>query len=208
MRSKCEKVSHIFTPILSLLLISIVTLWMSAALRSKAHLEIAQTLEDQGEIAKAASHYQWSARAHAPFMPYGEESFLRLWRLYEHTDVTTQRSLALTYLDLMRGVVWSTRWLMSPYAHWESRIDHEIVLLRGEDFNHRALIAIALADDPRPSIAQSSILLISFLGVLISVISTLKFGVSPQLKRTKYSSHCLLALSFFTLVFWVAMISW
>ena len=190
---------------LSLLFAVIATLWITAAHRSRAHQKVAQQLEAQGELARAASHYQWSARAYSPFSATGDESLHRLWRLYKRAIKLNQRSDALRCLDLIRGAIWSTRWLLSPYAHWAQRIDEEILKLRGGEVHDQATLARALRDDPRPSVARSLSLLLAVLSLVISVHRLFVKGISDQLQGTDHTAPCLLIVSLSFIWFWITI---
>ena len=180
----------------------VATLWISANQRSQAHREVAQALEVRGEFMRAASHYQWSARAYAPFSSVGESSLQDLWRLQTEARAAHRNAESLHCLDLIRGAIWSTRWLLNPYDKWGARVDQEIATLRGTGTDEVAALKRSLADDPRPSTTRSFVLLLSILSLLIISVSLFTIGLDTELNSTSYTQRCLLALCISSVFMW------
>lgn len=172
--------------------------WWSAATRSAAHLERAREWETRGQLHRALSHYQWSARAYAPGTPSGELAMERLWALAQAAE-QEQPALALEAYDLMRGAVWSTRWLLSPYQSWSEPVDLAIAKLRGPRAAHR------LADDPRPHPVRSALLLVSVIALIGSLIWLLRVGLTPQLAFTPEAPRPALLSALSLISLWLSL---
>lgn len=190
----------------------ITVLWCTSYRRAQGHWREAQRLESSGRFDRAAQHYQWAARSYYPMSGIGERSLYQLWRLSEYHQAEGQQIKALYCLDLLRGAVWSTRWLRTPYLEWRDRTDQMIAQLRvqsieGVEENKSAISTqlMALSDDPRPSPERSLALLLSVLAVCVSVASLFLRGLTTDLRPTPYTRRCMLALSFSSLSFFITL---
>lgn len=150
--------------------------------RAQKHYTKAQILEEKGQIEKAMRHYQWSARAYYPFSHVGERAVKRLWDLGQNFVKSNQTEQALHALDLLRGAIWSTRWLFQPYQGYQKKVDEQIAVLRAGDIKQLNLLQ-ALRDDPRPSMIRSMLLLLSIISFFLSGIYSLFKGFSPELEK-------------------------
>ena len=168
-------------------------LWWSAWTRSARHLKTAQMWVAQGDTQRALRHYQWSARAYAPGSHAGARALEQMWNLARRAE-ETQPELALEAYDLMRGAIWSTRWLSTPYHAWSSRVDERIIALRHVPFTPERFAA-TISADPRPSIFQSAMLFICILGVIISMTWLVRVGITPDLQFTAQAIRPAWALS-------------
>ena len=179
--------------------------WYSAGSRSELHLEAGHVYERQGDERRALRHYQWSARAYTPLSSTGSKALEKMWSLAQRRE-KTHPQLSLEAYDLMRGAIWSTRWLMTPYQNWAQRVDERITALRHHPYDREAL-ARTLRVDPRPSIIQSLLVLLFSVGVILSVIRFTRVGLSSELQFThrafQYACLVLLMISglFFSLAF-------
>jgi hypothetical protein len=189
--------------ILSALIIIGGTLWWSAASRSIRHLEAGKTWEAQGDLRRALRHYQWAARAYAPRSTTGPQALEQMWSLAQRVE-SDQPQLALEAYDLMRGSIWSTRWLSAPYETWATQVDERIIALRHDPFN-RERFAATLSVDPRPSTGQSALLLLFALGAILSFIWLIRVGVSSELQITPRASRPASVLLVMTLGFFISL---
>ena len=104
----------------------------------------------------------------------------------------------------MRGAIWSTRWLSTPYQNWSSRVDERIITLRHAPFTPERFAATLLVD-PRPPIHQSALLLICILGVIISTIWLIHVGISPDLHFTAQAARPAWILSVMLIGVWISL---
>ena len=174
-----------YIPYFCLACLIITTLWLSAFYRANDHWKQAEMLREQGGLMRAARHYQWAARSYYPGSQIGEKSIERLWDLAQSFYKQDQIDQGLVCLDLLRGALWSTRWLMKPYGRWREQVDRELLDQRSKELNQEQL-AIALQYDPLPSAAQSLCLLLSIIAFLISMVHLLRQGVTQDLKCTSH----------------------
>ena len=165
----------------SLLVLSV--LWISASMRAEQHFKKAQDLENKGQIEYALRHYQWAARAYYPFSTVGEKAVHRLWAIGQDFVKVQQKEQALQTFDLLRGAIWSTRWLLQPYQTYLLKVDQQIAKLRSGQISEEKLLR-SLQQDPRPSQMQSFFILLSILFFLYSGISLLIKGMTVELEKT------------------------
>ena len=183
-KEKPQQTSSLWWGVAAIALISS-TLWIDAARRSTRHLEAAQAWESQGDIQLALRHYQWAARSYTPWSSDPERAMHRMWSLAQQLELN-EPTRALEAYELMRGAIWSTRWLNEPYRAWSTRVDEQILKARATPETHDAL-AQALKADPRPPITQSLSLLLSTVAALGVLISLLRRGLTRDLKVTPYT---------------------
>lgn len=188
---------------LGALLIVASTLWVSGARRSAAQLATGQHWEASGDPQRAARHYQWSARAYTPFSASPHRALELMWSLARRIEAT-QPTLSLEIYELMRGAIWSTRWLMTPYDEWSARVDEEIIRLRGDE-KTRVALAQALAVDPRPPVYQSALLLVSSIFAVFSLVRLLGSGLTAELKPTAHFKTTALSLGGAILLFYISL---
>ena len=182
---------RLYLPYMCIVLTVITTLWISSVYRAHGHWRQAESLYQQGAFMRAARHYQWAARSYYPGSNIGEQSLSQLWALAQRLHQQGHIDEGLMCLDLLRGAIWSTRWLMQPYGLWRERVDQALLDLRGKEVN-RERLALALQYDPFPSVAQSLCLLLSICAFLTSIGHFLRKGLTQDLALT---SHTVWALA-------------
>jgi hypothetical protein len=181
-------------PFATLTCVITLTLWLSAVQRANDHWNKAEELLTRGEVMRATRHYQWAARAYYPSSSIGPQALDKLWIESQAFKSKGQIEQALMCLDLLRGAIWSTRWLMTPYRSWHMKVDQEIVTLRGNQLD-RSKLMLVLKHDPLPTVTRSLCLLISVLAMLLSVINLLSNGLTRELKVTTHTWRGVIALS-------------
>ena len=181
-------------PLATLTCVITLTLWISAIQRANEHWDKAEELLTRGEVMRATRHYQWAARAYYPSSSIGPLALEKLWIESQAFKSKGQIEQALMCLDLLRGAIWSTRWLMTPYRSWQMKVDQEIVGLRGNQLD-RSKLMLALKHDPLPTVTRSICLLISVLAMLMGVINLLSNGLTRELKLTTNIWRSLIILS-------------
>jgi hypothetical protein len=181
-------------PFATLTCVITLTLWISAIQRANEHWDKAEELLTRGEVMRATRHYQWAARAYYPSSSIGPLALEKLWIESQAFKSKGQIEQALMCLDLLRGAIWSTRWLMTPYRSWQMKVDQEIVGLRGNQLD-RSKLMLALKHDPLPTVTRSICLLISVLAMLMGVINLLSNGLTRELKLTTNIWRSLIILS-------------
>jgi hypothetical protein len=112
--------------------IIIVSLWGLASYRSTQHYHAAKMLESQGDLLVARERYQWSMRTYALGLGYAEESAQALWRLGHSYYKAKDPQQALYTLDLLRGGIWATQSLFTPFAHWQDQVNQQIAEWRAQ----------------------------------------------------------------------------
>lgn len=182
-RNDAHRFSITYIPYLCVACVVIMTLWLNAIYRAHGHWAQAEELHKQGELMRAARHYQWAARSYYPGSQIGEKSIDKLWSLATSFQELDQSDQGLLCLDLMRGALWSTRWLMKPYESWTDRVDQALIEQRSKGLSKEKL-ALALQYDPLPSVVQSLCLLLSMIAFLISVHHLFRKGITEDLQCT------------------------
>lgn len=196
-----------------LVLFSAAILWGLAYTRAEQLYQDGRALEAQGQITLALNRYQWAMRAYSPLASAPVFAAESLWRLSQEASDRGERALALQALDRLRGGVWSTQWLSSPFEKWRILTDEAIATSRGAQehelntrwaihphaqrttlsppitpSNQGTLIDQHLSDltyDPRPSPLRSFALSLSLIAWLYALYGLITHGFTAQLVRTE-----------------------
>jgi len=205
-----------------LVLFSIATVWTLAYTRAEQLYREGQTLESRGQIDLALNRYHWAMKAYSPLASAPLLAAESLWRISKDARVRGERALALKALDRLRGGLWSTQWLRSPFEEWRTLSDEAIATLRGAQeheqntrwamhphaqrttiippitpSNERTLIdqhRSDLAYDPRPSPLRSFALSLSLIAWLYALYGLITRGFTARLERTEHAPRWALFL--------------
>ena len=186
--------------------------WWSA----RVDLETAQAFEAKGNLEKAIEHYQYAARWWSPGTQTPIDARDALFRIGTECEANHRPELALRAYRRLRGVMLSTRWLLSGEDSKRPVIEERIASLmahkqiarggpesRGEDVasltaHHLQL----LRHDTTPTSGLSFAVLVGFIGWVTSIVWTIRRGLTRDLSIRRRPFMLGLSLSALFFAIW------
>jgi hypothetical protein len=141
----------------------------------------------------ALFHFRRAAHAYAPFNPYNEQAYDRLWQLGRKAELGGQTDDALQAYRAIRSAILASRSFYTPHPDRLEEVDNRIARLMARQSpppvdrdkpesermrDHHAL----LADNPQPDPLWSVLLLAGFVGWVGSCVGFIMAGLDPALR--------------------------